>query len=270
MARLHTTHGTTDYSDVGSGDPLVLLHATLHDRSDYDDVVHRFAKTQRVIALDWPGHGNSPLPSSGRPLSAGMFADVVQEFVDALDLDHVTVIGNSVGGYAACRLAATRPDRIKAIVTVNGAGFTPTNAAVRAYCRALGKPNVVRHLLPALVRAYMRAQSPHDEAIVERVAARARSNVGAQVAASMWRSFGTSEIDLTSYPERVTCPTLIVWGRKDLSIPTAWARRAHQAIAGSQFVFMDTGHVAFSSDPKGFLAVVSPFLAAIDNHDRNR
>ena len=263
MPRVVTASATLDYADVGAGRPIVLLHATLHDRRDFDDVVTELAATHRVLALDWPGHGASPLPDDGRPPGAGLFADVLEEFVDALDLDDVVLIGNSVGGHAACRLAAARPGRVAGVITVNGAGFTPDNAAVRTYCRALGHPGVMRRLLPTLARAYMRPRSAHDRVIVDRVSARARTTAGAQVAAAMWRSFATPEIDLRPHVQQITCPVLIVWGRKDLSIPRFWATRAHRAIAGSQFALMDTGHVAFSSDPPGFLALALPFMAEI-------
>jgi pimeloyl-ACP methyl ester carboxylesterase len=55
-----------------------------------------------------------------------------------------------------------------------------------------------------------------------------------------------------------------VWGKKDIVIPVSGGRATHDAIPGSRLEILDTGHVVFSSDPGGFLAVAEPFLRSID------
>ncbi len=106
MATMQTSFGTVSYTDEGSGPPIVLLHAALHDRSDFAPVIGALAMGRRVLALDWPGHGESPLPAT--PLRAVEFGDLLVEFADRLDLSNVVIVGNSVGGYSACRLALER------------------------------------------------------------------------------------------------------------------------------------------------------------------
>src|SRR5258708_18117071 len=160
-----------DYTDDGSGPPILLLHAALHDRTDYGPVHGALAKGRRVLALDWPGHGESPLPAA--PLGAVQFGDLLVEFADRLDLSNVVVVGNSVGGYAACRLALERPDRVAGLVLVNTGGFTPHSAGTRLVCAGMGKPAVLKAVFPASVRAYMPGQSAMCPAAPARVAARA-------------------------------------------------------------------------------------------------
>src|ERR1700679_4062301 len=81
MPHLQTSAGRVAYSDTGSGPMLVLLHATLHDRHDYDSVLPALAASHRVIAVDWPGHGESDAPAGGRQLTAPLLADVLEEVV---------------------------------------------------------------------------------------------------------------------------------------------------------------------------------------------
>ncbi len=95
-----TSHAEMSYTDQGSGPPILLLHAALHDRRDVGPVRDALASGRRLLALDWPGHGGSPPPET--PLRAVEFGDVLIEFADRLDLNNLVVIGNSVGGYAAC------------------------------------------------------------------------------------------------------------------------------------------------------------------------
>src|SRR5436190_8188977 len=99
MPSLESRAGTVNYVEHGVGPPLVLLHATLHDHHDYDAVVDALARRHRVIALDWPHHGDSA--ASGPPPDAVSCAGVLADLVDALELRGMVLVGNSVGGFAA-------------------------------------------------------------------------------------------------------------------------------------------------------------------------
>ena len=142
MPTVTTSIGTVSYTDAGAGPPVLLLHANLHDSTDYAPVLDGLTQGRRIIAVDWPGHGNSPAPDT--TLGAPEFGDLAIEFVDALDLTQLVVIGNSVGGYAACRIALERPARLTGVVLVNTGGFTPHTPFSRAFCAVMGKPAVIR------------------------------------------------------------------------------------------------------------------------------
>ena len=259
MEQVLTRAGRVSYADTGSGPPIVLLHATLHDHHDFDAVAPRLAEHHRVIAVDWPAHGESDTPP--RPVTAALCAGVLQDLVAALDLPPAVFVANSVGGYAASRLAITEPARVCALVLVNAAGFTPNNAAVRTFCRALGTAPVTRLLLPRLVPRYMKPGNDLDSAITARVVARSRTPAGLATAAALWRSFAEPDYDLRNRASEHTSPTLFVWGARDVVLTVRAGRSAHRALPGSRFETLETGHVAFASDPDGFLAIVSPFLA---------
>ena len=260
MPTMQTSLGTISYTDDGSGPPILLLHAALHDRTDFEPVHDSLVNGRRVLALDWPGHGASPSPAA--PLRAVQFGDLATEFVDHLDLNNMVVVGNSVGGYAACRLALDRPERIAGVVLVNTGGFTDHSAFTRAVCALMGRPGVIKALSPLSVRAYMHPRNPRDEAVVDRVVARAKTTDGARTAAALWASFTDPGHDLRDRAAQITAPVLITWGTKDLTAPRRWGEAAHAAIPGSRFETLPTGHVVFSSDPAAWLAMVLPFVDA--------
>jgi pimeloyl-ACP methyl ester carboxylesterase len=260
MATIQTSHGTVSYTDEGAGPPIVLLHAALHDRTDFAPVAEALNKGRRVLALDWPGHGESPLPAT--PLGAVEFGDLLIEFADRLDIRGAVVVGNSVGGYAACRLALERPDRVAGVVLVNTGGFTPLSAATRLFCGVLGHPTVIKAIFPAFVRGYMRAKNPTDRAVVDRVVARAKTDAGARTAAALWKSFIDPGHDLRARAAQITAPVLITWGAKDLTAPLRWGKGVQAAIPGSKLQALPTGHVVFSSEPDAWLEAVLPFIDA--------
>jgi pimeloyl-ACP methyl ester carboxylesterase len=256
-----TRVGKIAYSDAGEGPVVVLLHATLHDRRDFDAIVPSLRADHRVIAVDWPGHGDSPSPTPSYAPTAASFAEVLVDVVAALDLPPAAFIGNSVGGFAAARLAIADPQRVSRLVLVNAGGFI-AGPITNLYCRTLGTPAVMERLLPRSIRSYMKATSDNDYAVQDRALARARTRDGVVLTAAMWRSFALPEYDLRPHVDRITAPCLIVWGSKDTAIPMRLGRSTAAAIPGSRLEVLPTGHVPFSSDPAGFLKIVAPFLGA--------
>jgi pimeloyl-ACP methyl ester carboxylesterase len=263
MTTIQTRAGRVAYRESGSGPTVLLLHANLHDRHDFDSIVPTLAKHYRTIAVDWPGHGDSDPVASPMEPSAPLFADVLEDVVDGLGLSRAVLIGNSVGGFAAARLAINRPDSVAGLVLVNAGGFGRWNPLSRMYCRVMGTPAVFRRLAPLFVRGYMKARSDSDREISERAIARAKTAKGVRTGTALWRSFATPGHDLRDRAAELTVPTLIVWGKKDIAAPLSVGRATHSAISGSQLETLDTGHVVFSSDPQGFLAVAEPFLRSV-------
>lgn len=260
MATMHTSLGTVSYTDEGCGPPIVLLHAALHDRTDFASVIEALGNGRRVIALDWPGHGESPLPAA--PLAAVDFGDLLIEFADRLDLTNAVIVGNSVGGYAACRLALERRERVAGVVLINNGGFTPHSVATRFVCGAMGRPAVIKTVFPWFVRAYMRAKNPTDKAVVDRVVARAKTVDGARTAAALWKSFTDPGHDLRARATQISAPVLITWGARDITAPLRWGKAVAAAIPESRFETLPTGHVVFSSEPQAWLDIVLPFVDA--------
>src|SRR5215213_498850 len=228
METMQTSLAPVSYTDEGTGPPVLLLHAALHDRTAYAPVVTPLAHGRRVITVDGPGHGSSPLPA--RPLRAVEFGDLIIEFADRLDLRYLVVVGNSVGGYAACRLALERPERVAGVVLINTGGFTPHSVFTRFACAVMGRPRVVKAVFPAFVRAYMHAANATDKAIVDRVVARAKTDDGAQTAAALWKSFTDPGHDLRTRAAKIAAPVLITWGAKDPSAPIRWGKAVQAAI----------------------------------------
>ncbi|WP_405487081.1 alpha/beta fold hydrolase [Nocardia sp. NBC_00511] len=257
---ISTRAGRVSYRDTGSGRPILLLHANLHDSHDFDTVIGPLAERHRVIAVDWPGHGGSDTPAE---VTAPLLADTLDDIVDGLDLEPAVLIGNSVGGFAAARLAITRPERVAGLILINTGGFAPLNPFTRTYFRIMGTPAVARRALPRLVNGYMKPKNADDRAIADRTAARARTPEGTAVGASLWRSFARPAAALGSRAAELTVPTLIVWGTQDIVSPLSYGRRVHQQLPHAEFHTLPTGHVVFASAPDEFLALALPFVDSI-------
>ena len=259
MPSVSTRTGDVFYSVAGIGPPVVLLHATLHTRHDFDSIIPKLSLHYQTIAIDWPWHGDSSHHSKLQA-TAPLFADILEDIVTAIDLPPTVFIGNSVGGFAAARLAITHPEKVKGLVLVNSGGFVPWSFLLRTLTRPFGFQWVNKMIMPSMVWKYMVPQNDNDKAIAAEVSGRAKTSEGSKVAAGIWASFLSPEHDLRAKASEVKAPTLLVWGKRDRVIPLSAGKATHELLKGSRLEILDTGHVVFASRPEEFLELVEPFI----------
>jgi esterase len=103
-------------SQGAAGPPVLILHGLLGSSSNWRSIARRLAKRHRVFALDMPNHGESPhVDTMSYPAMAG---DVIA-FLDDHDIPTATLIGHSMGGKAAMRVALDAPARVDRLVVVD-------------------------------------------------------------------------------------------------------------------------------------------------------
>jgi pimeloyl-ACP methyl ester carboxylesterase len=257
---LETQDGAVAYDQRGEGNPIVLLPSGAHDHHDYDELRALLPTRFRSISLDWPAHGASP---AGRSEASAMhFADTAEGLVATLAPAGAVVVGNSVGGFSAARLAIRRPELVRGLVIIDGGGFLGRPPHVRAFCRLMAQPRFLRAIYPAFSARYMRARTDADRRARRTAITTTRRDPGLRAVAQLWRSFGTPEHDLRSEVHAISAPTLLLWGRRDPVIPLGVGRRLERAIRGSRLVVFESGHVPQTTDPEGVAAQLVSFADA--------
>ncbi len=258
MPTLDTPTGPIAYDIHGDGrDTLVLLASGAHDRHDFDELRALLPQRWRTIALDWPGHGQSP--AGDGPASAMRLADVAEHVVAQLAPDGAIVLGNSVGGFAAARMAIRRPELVRGLVIVDGGGFAGRPPQVRAFCALMAQPRFLRAIYPSFSSLYMRAQTDADRRARDTGVSTTRQDPGLRAVSQLWRSFASPEHDLRRDAASITAPTLVIWGKRDPVIPVKVGRRIAATIPGAKLVVLDSGHVPHTTDPQAFAAELVPF-----------
>ncbi|MFI5684414.1 alpha/beta fold hydrolase [Streptomyces sp. NPDC051636] len=243
---------------------LLVLHANPGDGRDYDAVLPALSDRYRTHVVDWPGYGESSVaePSLVTP---ERLVEVAERVLDALDdTGAVTVVGNSVGGYVACRLARGRhAARIAGLVLVDPAGFTRQGALTRWFCReAMGRPAVARRLVVPLARAYLgRLRTPSARAAFRRARRLPYQPERLAVHCAIWRGFADPEFGLED-PGGIDVPVLLLWGRRDPVVPAFLdGRRARRALPGHTVsVLLPTAHEPYNERPDLFLRHTLAFL----------
>jgi pimeloyl-ACP methyl ester carboxylesterase len=260
MALFETATGPIAYDARGDGDPIVLLSSGAHDRHDFDDLRDLLPPRFGSIALDWPGHGESP-PGEGAA-TAMRFADVAEALVERLAPGGAVLVGNSVGGFAAGRLAVRRPELVRGLVLVDSGGFLGRGLQVRAFCAVMSRPRFLRAIYPWFAGRYMRPNSEADRRVRDVGIATTRQDPGLRAVSELWGSFVSPEHDLRAEAASITAPTLVAWGKRDPVIPLKVGREIAATIPGAQLEIFDAGHAPQVSDPRGFANKLVPFADA--------
>lgn len=261
-ARVTTSFGPVAYSVTGEGRALLLLHANPGDRRDWDAVVPVLSQRYRVIALDWPGFGASPAMAPEHTSAFG-YAALLAELVPLLCDEPAILIGNSVGGFAAARVALASPERVAAIVLVDPGGFSELTWFARLFCWLKSKPWIVRRTAGRFTRYYLRERNATTRAMIARADAEMHNAEQCAVDAAIWRSFLDPAHDLRTAVRDLRVPVQLVWGQHDpvIRVDRAGAA-ARRALPSADFVSIASGHAPFAEAPDEFLRAVVPFLAA--------
>ena len=263
MPSVNLSTGAVHYSEHGQGAPLVLLHANPGDSLDFEAVIPALAKQYRVLALDWPGYGQSALPKQPETVGVFFFYQVLREFLTALSLPPAFFIGNSLGGNTAARLAIESPELVRALVLVAPGGFTPPNFITRNFCALQGSRFALSPYLFASL--YLKIRTVTTQAMLMRAATIQATPASMQINRAVWRNFASPDNDLRSIAQRIKVPTLLLFGKHD---PVISASRdgllASSIIPNAKFVALPCGHASFAEVTELFLENVQPFLTKIN------
>lgn len=256
----------TNYHDSGSGRPVVLLHGSgpgVTAWQNWQRIIPRLAERYRVIAPDIVGFGFTERPADREP-NIKLWLSHLVGLLDALDLDQVTLVGNSFGGALSLAMMARNAARVKALVLMGtpAGEFTQTGGLADSYSFEPTLEN-----MEAMMKRF-----PYDRSIVtaEMVKSRfavAEVNSGIETIRKLQPKPGEGGgpkvvrgVPLEQL-DAIEVPALILQGREDRIIPLEIAVRMHQHIANSQLhVFGKCGHWVQIEQEEGFLHQLERFL----------
>lgn len=248
----------------GEGTPLLLLHGTGASLHTWTDWAMELRKEYRVIRVDIPGFGLTG-PHTEADYSAASYVSFVNALADSLSLGRFHLGGNSLGGMIAWQYAAAHPDRLLSLLLIDPSGIPMDKEpplALRLAQSALTKP-VVRHLTPRfLVRSSLEEVYYYDSLVEEDLVQRYFDLLlrDGNRQAFIDRANTPYTYDSTLL-EKITAPTLVMWGEQDVWIPVGNASTFDRLISDAQIhVFDSAGHVPMEEIPERSVKVYNKFL----------
>lgn len=259
-------------SEVGQGYPMLMLHGGgpgASGMSNYSRNIDELAKHFRVLIPDMPGYGQSTKEVDSKD-PFGDRASAMLGLLDALKIKSAHVVGNSLGGACALRMALDAPSSISALILMGPVGVNmsrkqPTQGLelLLDYYNGTGPS---RDKITRFIRDYLvyDGSQVSDEVIEERYQASIDPEVIA--APPLRKPAGASDLtrlDFTCDPRLSQCqvPTLVLWGAADkVNLPDGGTSLQEQMPNCDLYVFSKTGHWVQWERATEFNAVAVSFL----------
>ncbi len=268
-----------DWGNQGAP-PLVLVHGGRDHCRNWDWVAQSLRADWHVIAPDLRGHGDSEWPSDGNYNMSAFVYDLAQ-LIHQRRLAPVTLIAHSLGGNIALRYAGIYPEHVRKLVAIEGLGPSPRMLAER---QAIAPAERMRRWIeerrglagrlprryPTIEDAFRRMQEENTHLSPEQArhltihganqnedgtySWKFDSHVRANPPADM------TQEDLETLWARITCPTLLVYGRESWASNPQEDGRIRHFSSAEVIAFEGAGHWVHHDKTEEFLAAVKAFL----------
>ncbi|MFN3960252.1 MAG: alpha/beta fold hydrolase [Parvularculaceae bacterium] len=246
--------------------PVILIHGFIYSLESFDAWAADLKRDHRVIRFDLLGHGLSG-PDPQQRYSPQERAEFIGAVMDALGVERAIVGGNSLGGLAAWRFAATAPERVSALILISPGAYPNQGVADTPQSPPAPFAFFLRNPTEAGVGLALQGVYADKAALTQDVVRRATI---------LMRQPGNGEAFVQSIEEftlpdpepmlrAIAAPTLILWGAEDKVIPVEQGDRLAAAIPDARLiVYPGVGHVAHEEAAERTISDVRAFLADVE------
>ncbi len=264
--------GSTDvnYVDLGEGPPVFYVHGLGGSWRNWLENIPAAAKNHRVVALDLPGFGTSPLPTE--PISMHAYGDLIVAFADQIGLGPETaLVGHSMGGFIATEAVIEAPARFSSLTLVAAAGITfanypQTRKQIAKIAIQMALPIASSRLERNLGRKRLRSASfkglISHPSMIGREILWELGTYGVKAPGMLQAAYALAGYDTRHRLAEITLPTLVIWGEQDRLVPVGAAYAYEKRIPHSELhLIHDTGHMVQIERPARFNQVVEDFIS---------
>lgn len=271
-ASVKLRQGTIHYREDGKGDPLVFVHGLFVDGRLWRNVAPSLAASHRCIVPDWPLGSHRAALAPGADRSPRGIAHLIADFLEALELQQVTIVGNDTGGAISQILATERPERLRALVLTNcdcfenflPPFFKPLQWMAHvpgAYWLSARVMRSARARRSALGFGRLTQRPIHDEITAAWVAPLADRAVRADVLATLKAIDKRDTLGAAERLHERPLPTLLAWACEDRIFPLRFANRLLSTVPGAQLEqIADSGAFVPEDQPAKLAELIETFL----------
>ncbi len=245
MSSVETANGRLFYTTYNktSGNTLLLIHGAGGSHQSWPPALRRLQGVS-VYALDLPGHGRSDPPAHD---NIAAYADAVLAFIDALNLQNVTLLGHSMGGAIAQTVALRQQTAVTRLVLLGTGASLPVSSAILD--GIMSNPAATVHM----VNKFSWARSAPAEMVTmgEEVLLQVDPHV-------IHADFvACNAFDISDQLGKITVPTLVISGDKDKMTPMENGRFLADNIPNAQFALIEGGgHMMALEQPAKVAALI--------------
>jgi pimeloyl-ACP methyl ester carboxylesterase len=245
--KINTPSGSISYVEQGSGPVALFVHGVLLNGYLWRYQLEALKDVKRCIAVDLLAHGNTEI-SAMQDVSVTANAQMLGEFLDALNIDKVDLVGNDSGGGICQIFAARHPERIRSLALTNcdvhdnwpPEAFKPFVSMVASgglpqTLKAMLENKSVYRSAQALGPAYERPEAVSDDTIETYLRPHLRSAQRTHDLERFVNAFDCRHtVEIEKLLRRLQAPTLIAWGTDDIYFDLKWSHWLEKAIPGTK------------------------------------
>ena len=256
--------------EAGEGPPVLAVHGLGGTKGSFLPTLAALSGGFRVIAMDLPGFGDSDKPV-GAAYDPRFFARAVVDLLDALGLERVDLVGNSLGGRVALEVGLRHPERVGHLVLLapslawrRSRPFAPLLRLVRPELGLVQiaprtvVEGIVHRLIPGAADGWTAAGV--DEFLRAYLTPAGRAAFYA-AARHIYLEEPHGEVGFWTRLQSLEPEALFIWGRRDRLVPLAFARHVAEALPAARHVELGCGHVPQVELPGETHAAIADFLA---------
>lgn len=250
---------TVHYDVAGSGPGIVLLHGTGgNGKSCWGHLVDRFADQHTVVTPDYAGSGRTT--SDSRPLSLDLLADQIMAVIEDATDRPVMIVGLCLGAVTAAATAAKYPHLVRRLALLGG--WLRNDDPRQQLALSLWRQGLDDDRgIPSRPYIYLMGFSPLflsglGHARLAKISANTAFEpaTGRQIELAM-------RADLRDRAHLITAPTLVVGMSQDQLVPVEHSRELHDAVPGSRYAELDSGHVVVHERPGELVNLLHGFMS---------
>jgi pimeloyl-ACP methyl ester carboxylesterase len=269
--------GTIAYRERGDGTPIVFVHPVFTNGDHWRDVVPTLAERFRCITPDWPLGSHSMPMHPDADLSPPGLADLVGEFLVALDLHDVTLVGNDTGGAISQLVVARHPERVGRVVLVSCDAFEVFPPRLFGYLKLTARTPGGTFLAAQSLRSRLVRRLPITYGWVSH--APLDRATGDSYVRPLIRSRGTrrdaNKVLRSLHPRHTLAaserfpafdrPVLVVWGEDDRISPRSLGERLAYVFPRARFTVVAGARTFVPDDrPAQLAGLIRDFVSGVE------
>jgi pimeloyl-ACP methyl ester carboxylesterase len=260
--------GRLRYLAAGEGEPVLLVHGLGGAAGNWVALAPLLLPERRLLVPELPGHGgSSPLPAAP---SLNAYADPLAWLLEHEGAPSAAVVGHSLGGAIALRLAIRGPEAVAALVLAGAAGISSAGRSARYALTITGLLKPGRKIAPHRARVARSALLRHivfgrwgaadppalpPDVVEAFLAGPARHTDTVSAAKALIRDDARYDLD------RVACPSFVLWGARDNQLPIGDAFEYARRLKAPLRVIADCGHLLIGERPAACADAIAGFLS---------
>lgn len=262
MPSIVTDQGIVHYEVIGSGPPVILIHGYTQSWNTWRSTIETFSKRYRMYAPDLWGFGES---DKERRETFGVpdFIELIPQFMDALGIIKVPIMGHSMGGSTALGVALKYPERVRKVAVV---GSPIVGTSLSPFLQLMSIRSIANIMLSGenapLMRTFMRAWSyfvsrPHPDMFYNIFVGNMKYSLDSFVESIA----SLRQVDFRSDLSELKMPALGVYGARDVIVSPRQEKVFKQYIPHGETIWLPrAGHFAMWDTPQEFYDAFEYFM----------